>query len=255
MGQQGRSATGGEPVLYHRVCDLPERLRPREELERQGAENVSDRVLLAVLLRGGIRGQNVMDLAEHLLRTHGSLTALAAASVEELAALRGMGRVKALTLKAALELARRLPREGQREESPLRTPEDAARILRETASPLDQERFWVLKLDAKNRLRGVPEEITRGILDASLIHPREVFRRAIQGNCAAVIVVHNHPSGDPTPSAEDVRVTRQLVQAGRIVGIKVMDHVVLGRRHAERQNDYVSLREAGLVDFSDGANA
>lgn len=244
-----------DPSAPYRVCDMPVRLRPREAVERLGVEGVPDQVLLAILLRSGAKGMNVVDLAERLLRIYGSLTALSRASVEELTAnrnLRGLGKVKAQMLKAALELARRVADERRDERgSVVRSPEDAAAILRETAKALEHERFWTLPLDAKNRLKWGVEEISRGILDSSLVHPREVFKRAIQWGCAAVVLVHNHPSGDPTPSAEDVRITRQLVQAGQVIGIKVLDHIVLGRPSAERVRDFVSLREAGVVEFTD----
>jgi DNA repair protein RadC len=239
--------------LRYRICDIPARLRPREAMERHGAEHVSDAVLLAILLRSGSRGLNVMDLAEKLLVRYGSLTALARTSVAALAgdpALRGLGKVKAQALLAAFELARRIADEAREERGAhVRTPEEAAAVLRELAKPLDHERFWALMLDSRNRLKGGVNEVSKGILDSSLVHPREVFKPAIQSGCAALILVHNHPSGDPAPSSEDLRITRQLIQAGQVIGIKVLDHVILGRRAAEGARDYVSLREAGLVQF------
>ena len=238
---------------YYRMRDLPERLRPREEVERRGIEHVSDAVLLAILLRSGAKSMNVADLAAGLIAKYGSLTALSRVSVEELAgdrAFPGLGKVKAQVLKAALELARRMAEEARSETTPVvRSPGDAACVLREKAKPLDRERFWALLLDSKNRMKGEAEEISKGILDASLVHPREVFQKAVLSGCAAVILVHNHPSGDPTPSAEDLRITRQLVQAGGVLGIHVLDHVILGRKTPERQSDYLSLREAGMVEF------
>lgn len=240
------------PVCY-RVCDLPARLRPREAIERQGVEQVSEVALLAVLLRSGSAGMNVVDLAEAILRHYGSLTSVARASVEELASNRrfkGLGKVKAQTVKAALELARRLSDETKDERGVfVRSPEDAASVLRSSARVLDHERFWTLLLDTRNRVKGTAQEVSKGILDASLVHPREVFKPAIQSGCAALVLVHNHPSGDPTPSAEDVRITRQLVQAGQVIGIKVLDHVVLGRKTGDRDRDFLSMRESGIVEF------
>jgi DNA repair protein RadC len=240
------------PVCY-RVCDLPARLRPREAIERQGVEQVSEVALLAVLLRSGSAGMNVVDLADAILRHYGSLTAVARASVEELASNRrfkGLGKVKAQTVKAALELARRMADETKDERGVfVRSPEDAASVLRSSARVLDHERFWTLLLDTRNRVKGAAQEVSKGILDASLIHPREVFKPAIQSGCAALVLVHNHPSGDPTPSAEDVRITRQLVQAGQVIGIKVLDHVVLGRKTGDRERDFLSMRESGIVEF------
>jgi DNA repair protein RadC len=258
MGQQKSRNNGNEGGLSYaietsawRVRDLPERLRPREEIDRVGVENVSDDVLLAVLLRSGTKGVSVVELAKGLMKEYGSLTALAGVSVEELAAKkgRGMGRVKAQVLKAALELARRLGQESAPKHDRVRTPEDAARTLRNEAKTLDKEVFWALLLDSKNNLKGKPVEVTKGLLNASLVHPREVFREAIKLNVAAVVVVHNHPSGDPTPSAEDVRITKQLVEAGRIVGIKVIDHVILGKPSGTDGKDFMSVREAGVVNF------
>ena len=196
-----------------------------------------------------------MDLAERMLVKHGSLTALSRVSVEDLTAdktLKGLGRVKAQMIKAALDLARRMAEETRDERGGfVRTPEDVAGVMRELARGLDHERFWVLNLDTRNRLKGHPHEISRGILDSSLVHPREVFKRAIQGGCAAIVLVHNHPSGDPAPSAEDIRLTRQLIQAGQIVGIKVLDHMILGRRTPDQLRDFLSLRESGAVEFGE----
>ncbi|MDI6774635.1 MAG: DNA repair protein RadC [Verrucomicrobiota bacterium] len=192
-----------------------------------------------------------MELARELLHKYGSLTALAGASVEELRkAEKGIGKVKALEIKAALEIGRRLTEESLPKRLSIRTADDAARLLRERARLLDREMFWVVLLDSKNRLKGRPVDVTSGLLDASLVHPREMFREAIRAAAAAVMLAHNHPSGDPTPSAEDIRITRQLVQAGKVVDIKVMDHVILGKSGAPGQKDFLSLREAGMADFS-----
>lgn len=247
------SAPADPAGVCYRVRDLPLRLRPREAVDRQGIENVSDAVVLALLLRTGSPGVNVMELAERMLVKYGSLTALSRASVEELTAdpiLKGLGRVKAQMIRAALDLARRMADETRDERGRfIRTPEDAAGVIRESARGLDHERFWTLNLDTRNRLKGIPLIISQGILDSSLVHPREVFKLAIQAGCAALVVVHNHPSGDPSPSAEDIRLTRQLIQAGQVIGIKVLDHVILGRRSEGGSRDYISLRESGLVSF------
>ena len=241
--------------LCYRICDIPARLRPREAIERQGVENVSDEVILAVLLRTGSRGLNVLDLAERILFKYGSLTALARASVEELSqekSFKGLGRVKAQMLRSALDLARRMAEETRDERGGfVRTPEDAADLMREQARGLDHERFWTLNLDTRNRLKGTPREISKGILDASLVHAREVFKSAIQLGGAALVLVHNHPSGDPSPSAEDIKLTRQLVQAGQVIGIKVLDHIIVGRKHSGKSKDFLSLRESGLVTFDE----
>lgn len=236
-----------------RVCDMPANLRPREEFERIGAENVSDAVLLALILRTGTQGSNVVQLSQQLLSKYGSLTALSRVSAKELAVdkeLPGIGIVKAQMIKAAMELAQRLTRECVGENPLITTPEQAAAVLRERARVLQHEVFWALMLDTKNRLIGEPQQISEGTLNSSLVHPRELFKRALQHSCAAIILAHNHPSGDPTPSAEDIKVTRQLIGAGEVMGIKVLDHIVVGHRRHHADTDFLSLREAGLVNFS-----
>jgi len=250
---EARYGLTDEATVLRRVCDLPVRLRPREEVERRGIANVSDVVLLAILLRTGAKGLSVVELSERILFKYGSLTALSRATAGEWAAdpqLKGLGKVKSQILFAALDLARRLSEETRDERGRcIQTPEDAAEVLRETARVLDHERFWALILDTRNRMKGGPMEISKGILDSSLVHAREVFRPAIHAGCAAVVLVHNHPSGDTSPSTEDIRLTRQLVQAGQVIGIKVLDHVILGRKTSGKTHDYLSLRESGVVEF------
>jgi DNA repair protein RadC len=162
-----------------------------------------------------------------------------------------MGPCKAQVLKAALELGRRLTEEAVPASVTLRTPAQVAAVLREQARALDRERFWVLLLDVKNRLVKAPVEVSQGLLDTCPAHPREVFREAILAACANVILAHNHPSGDPAPSGEDIRLTKQLVQAGRMVGIPVLDHVILGRLRESGGEDFASLRESGAVSFNE----
>lgn len=236
-----------KPALL-RVQDLPEQQQPRAMLDRFGPEHVPDAVLLAILLRSGARGMNVVDLANDMLRSYGTLTELARASVEELMEFKGVGRVKAQMLKSALELARRMAAERQPDRVYVRTPDDVLHLLRETSRPLDQEVFWLLLLDTKNALKKEPVEVTRGILNASLVHPREVFREAIRSAAAAVVLVHNHPSGDPSPSREDLAITRQLIEASKILEIDILDHVILGQGERPEQACF-SLRESGLVKF------
>ena len=234
-----------------RIKDLPGHRRPRELALEAGVPNVPDEVLVAILLRAGTRGQSVIDLARQVLDRHqGSLAKLAAAHHDELRALgiKGLGPVKILELQAAFELGRRAAAERTEILPLIREPAHVLDLLRKETARLDQETFWVLMLDQKYRLRRAPEAVTKGILDASFAHPREVFREAIRMASAAIIVAHNHPSGDPTPSAEDVRSTRQLVETGKIVGIQLLDHIVIGGKKPQPA-PYVSLREAGLVDF------
>lgn len=232
-----------------RVKDMPAQLRPREEFERVGAENVSDAVLLALILRTGTKGMNVVEVSQRLLTAFGSLTALAKASVKELQAVNSIGPVKAQMIKAAMELAQRLTRESVGESPLITTPEQAAAVLRERARVLQHEIFWALMLDTKNRLIGEPKQISQGTLNSSLVHPRELFKKAVEHSCAAIILAHNHPSGDPTPSSEDIKVTKQLIGAGEVMGIKILDHIIIGHRKQHNASDFLSLRESGLVQF------
>lgn len=238
------------PISARRICDIPEEQRPRETFARDGAEQVNDRVLLAILIRNGVPGHSAVDIADELLNRFGSLPALAREPVEELARLPGLGPVKAQILKAALELGRRLPHATTPERLEVRTPADAARLIGPRATGLEVEEFWVILLDTKYRLRRPPMAIARGILDACLVHPREVFKEAIRACAAAVVLVHNHPSGDPSPSREDLKLTRQLVEVGRVVDIEVLDHVIVGQKSDRNPQGFTSLRESGLVSFS-----
>ncbi|MCL5676761.1 MAG: DNA repair protein RadC [Firmicutes bacterium] len=227
------------------VKDLPPGERPRERLASLGAAALSEAELLALLLHTGTAGASALDVARGLLglgQDPGdavrSLEYLASAPLEELAALKGVGLAKAARLKAALELGQRLA--AARGKRPaIRRPEDAAQLVMDSMRHLDREHFQVLYLDTKHRVLGV-EEVSVGHLSASLVHPRELFKGAIRRSAAAVILVHNHPSGDPTPSAEDLDLTARLAEAGRILGIDVLDHIVIG------DNQYASFRERGL---------
>ncbi len=240
-----------------RVKDMPERLKPREIMDRMGKENVSDDILLSIILRSGARGTNVLDLARKLLQDYGSLTALASSSVEELCVkdsqktscrYKGLGKVKAQVLMAALQIGKNMVQETLPKRFCIKSPDDTYRLLKDHAQTLDTEIFWVLHLDAKNHLKSAPYTVTRGLLDASLVHPREVFREAIRSATAAIVVAHNHPSGDPSPSTEDLRITRQLVDAGKIIDIKLLDHVIIGKNR-DHQDVFFSMREKGSVNF------
>ena len=232
-----------------RVHDLPLQSQPREAVRRYGVENVPDEALLAVILRSGTKGLNVADLARGLLKEYGSLTGLARTSVEDLAGVHGMGPVKAQVLACALEIGHRIQEEKLGESPSITSPASVARLLGARAKSLEEEIFWVLLLDTKNRLKGQPQVVTRGILDASLVHPREVFREAVRTSTSSVILAHNHPSGDSAPSQEDLRVTRQLIDAGKLLDIRVLDHVIVGIESGDGSPGFTSLREAGLVEF------
>jgi DNA repair protein RadC len=197
--------------------------------------------LIALLLRTGARGSDAVDVARTLLARCGGLDRLECAPPSELAAVAGVGRAKAATLVAAFELGRRCAASHLPEGASLRSPEDVFNRFSLRLRRLTQERFVVVMLDGRHRV--VSEEVvSQGTLTASLVHPREVFRPALRASAAALILVHNHPSGDPTPSAEDRTVTARLARAGEILGIRVLDHVVVAER------GYVSLREEGALE-------
>ena len=203
--------------------------RPRERLRSLGPRGLTVAELLAILVGSGVSGRSAVDIARAISRDlAGSLQRLAALDVSELEHMPGVGRATASHIVAALELGRRVATQTQGESDRIRGPADVFRRMGPRLQDLAQEEFHTLLLNARHRvMREV--FVTRGILDASLIHPREVFRPALGEGAAALILVHNHPSGDPTPSVEDRAVTRQLVEAGRVLGIPVLDHVVVGR--------------------------
>ena len=221
------------------IKDLPLDERPRERLARAGESALSTTELLAIILRTGVGGESVLDMATRLISRYGGLPGLARASLAELQAEKGLGPAKTAQLKAALELGRRMLLAAPDERFVVRSPADVAQLMIAEMAHLEQEHFRALYLDTRNRLLGV-ETVYVGSLNASHIRVSEVFREAVKRNCAAIIVVHNHPSGDPTPSPEDVEVTRHLVAAGSLLDIEVLDHLIIG------QQRFVSLRERGL---------
>ena len=227
-----------------RIHDLPAQDRPRERLAANGAEKLSNAELVAILLRTGLKGMSAIHVAEQLLWQFGSLENLARAPLEELRKVKGIGRDKAVTLKAAFTLARKMAEELRHESPVLDTPERIADLLREDHRHANAETFQVVLLNTRRRLIKV-ETLSQGTLDTILVHPRDVFRSAITANAAAIVIVHNHPSGDPTPSEADIKVTRDLIRAGQLLKIDVLDHVILGRATPERSKEYASLRELG----------
>ena len=227
-----------------RLKDQPASERPRERLVARGPDALTHAELIAILLRTGLKGVNVVQVGQNLVQKFGSLNALAQAPVDELRKIPGIGRDKAATLVAAFALARRMEQE-RREESPvLDNPATVANFMRESGRLKNVEAFQVLLLNTRKKLIRV-EKISEGTLDTILVHPREVFRAAISANAAGIVLVHNHPSGDPTPSEADIKVTRDLIRAGQLLKIEVVDHVILGRAAAGRAKDWSSLRELG----------
>ena len=227
-----------------RIHDLPLHERPRERLAAEGAEKLPASYLIAILLRTGLKGMSAIHVAEQLIKQFGSFQNLACASVEDLRRVKGVGPDKAVTLKAAFDLARRMAAEIRHESPLLDTPERVAQMLREEIRLAEVEQFLVILLNTRRRLIRV-EPISDGTLDTILVHPREVFRTAIAANASAIVLAHNHPSGDPTPSEADIKVTRDLIRAGHLLKIEVLDHVIIGRATQERPRDYVSLKELG----------
>jgi DNA repair protein RadC len=223
------------------IKDLPEVERPRERLVLFGPQELRTSELLAILLRTGTKGVTATALAEKLLARFGTLREMAEASVEELAEIPGVKRAKACQVKAALELARRLESRSEQETAcregdgllgaDVSDARAAAQVVRELVREPGKESFWALALDARSRLRNV-QKVSIGSLETTIAHPREVFEKAVRAKAAAIIVTHNHPSGDPSPSDDDIRLTRRLVEAGKILGIKLLDHVIIaGDQH------------------------
>jgi DNA repair protein RadC len=221
------------------VCDMPLDERPRERLQYYGAGALSSAELLAILLRGGVQGESVVHLAMRLLSQYGGLSGLAQASFGELTQMRGIGPAKVTQVKAAFELGRRLLVESPHERPQIRSPADAANLVMVEMGLLEQEHLRLMLLDTKNRVLEMPT-VYVGNLNTSLIRVGELFRYAIRANCAGMIVVHNHPSGDPTPSPEDIRVTERIVDAGDLMDVEIVDHLIIGRQR------FVSLKERRL---------
>ncbi len=226
-------------MSYITVKEMPVDERPRERLMRVGPQALSTAELLAIILRVGVGGENVLTMAQRILATYEGLGGIARADFAQLAAEHGLGPAKTAQILAALELGRRLMAESPEERWQIRAPSDAAHILMPKLSFQQQEHFAILYLDTRNRVSD-QEVLYVGSLNTSLVRVAEVFRGAVRRNCAALIVAHNHPSGDPNPSPEDVSLTRRLVDAGKLLEVDVLDHLVIGH------NRYVSLRERSL---------
>ncbi len=240
MAASGSQTRVGEPRAHRSIREWREDERPRERLLRYGAAVLSDAELLAIFIGSGTQGFSALDVARELLQRFGSLTEIASRDVSELRSVRGMGTVRAVVLAAAAELARRLQAEPFSARKVIRSPEDVARMYIPRFRGARTESFHVLLLNAAHQVvREVP--VSTGTLTASLVHPREVFRLAITESAAAVILLHNHPSGNAEPSPEDVAVTRQLVSAGTLLDIPVLDHIIIAG------DAYTSLRERGLM--------
>jgi DNA repair protein RadC len=222
------------------IKDVPKEERPRERLLKYGASALSNQELLAIIFGHGSKNESVMSLAQRVLIHFEGLPLLKDATVEELMAIRGIGKVKAIHLIACLELGKRIHSFKPSEKYVIRSPEDGAGFVMEELRHLNQEHFVVLFLNTKNQVIH-QQTIFIGSLNASIVHPREIFREAVKRSSASIICAHNHPSGDPTPSQEDIQVTRRLSECGKMIGIELLDHIVIGDRK------YVSLKEKGYL--------
>jgi DNA repair protein RadC len=225
---------------YQSIREWPENERPRERLLHYGAQNLSDAQLVAILLRNGGGGKSALDLAIEILSAFRNLEDIEQASSGEFLKFKGMGHAKVAQLKAAFELGRRLLQKTSEKGPVFSSGRDVFHHFNHRLKNLRKEIFWCAMLDAKNRIFR-DNRISEGTLTNSLIHPREAFRDAIRESAASVLFVHNHPSGDPTPSREDILVTERLVQSGEIIGIRVLDHVIIG------DNTYISMMEKGYI--------
>lgn len=223
----------------YRITDLPADERPRERLARLGPQALTTAELLAILLRIGVSGESSVHVGQRLLAEFGGLPGLQRAPFEELCGQHGIGAAKAAQLKAAIELGRRLTLASPEDRPSVNSPADAAALVTYEMSALEQEHLRVILLDTRNRVLDIIE-VYKGSVNSSQVHVGELFKAAIRRNAAALIVVHNHPSGDPTPSPDDVAVTRAIVQAGRLLDVDVLDHMIIG------QGRWVSLKERGL---------
>ena len=214
--------------------------RPRERLIRQGSESLSNQELIAILLRTGTRKESVLVLANRVLSSFDKIQDLKDATIEEFMTVKGVGEAKAVQLLAAVEIGKRLYQKRSEGRYTIRSPEDAAAYLMTDMSSLSQEHFVVLFLNVKNEVLH-KQTIFIGSLNSSIVHPREIFREAVKRSAASIICAHNHPSGNPAPSPEDIEVTKRLIEAGLVMGIEVLDHVIVG------DHQFISLKEKGYM--------
>jgi DNA repair protein RadC len=234
-------ATTEAPVYRPTVRELPADERPRERMERYGAATLQTSELLAIIFGSGIHGENVVDVSARLLRDFGGLGGLLAAELPMLRRQRGLGPARAMQLKAALELGRRLNVLAPEQKPQITSPLDIASLVSLEMAYLAQEQLRVICLDTKNFVIH-QQTIYQGTVNSSLVRAAEVFRPAVTRNCLTIVVVHNHPSGDPTPSPEDVRTTEQLRKAGELLDVELLDHIIIG----QGQGRYVSMKERRL---------
>jgi DNA repair protein RadC len=222
------------------IRDFPQDERPRERFISNGPESLSNHELIAILLRTGTKDESVLQLSNRLLTSFEGLRLLKAATLEEITSIKGIGQAKAIQILAAVEIGRRITNLNDNDRYVIRSPEDGANYVMNDMRFLSQEHFVCLYLNTKNQVLH-KKTIFIGSLNASIVHPREVFREALKRSAASIIALHNHPSGDPAPSREDIEVTKRLVECGKMIGIDVLDHIIIG------ENKFVSLKEKGYL--------
>ncbi len=222
------------------IHDLPRPERPRERLQRFGPEALSAQELLALVIGRGIPKKSVMNIAQELLVKFGNVKAISQATIEELSQIKGIGLAKAAQIKACFELGRREELEPELKNFDIKDPEAVVKAIRASIKDKAKEHFKLILLNPRNKIIGI-STISIGILNASLVHPREVFKDAIMHTAASVVLAHNHPSGDPEPSEDDITITKRLIEVGKILGIEVLDHIIIGK------NNFCSFKERGLI--------
>ena len=225
---------------FLKITDLPENERPRERLLKYGADALSNGELLAIILRTGTMGENIISLSNRIIKECGGLNGLLSSSSEEFMNLNGIGEAKAAQLLALAEISKRFKTFKAGEEYKISQPKDAAELVMENMRYLKQEYLKLLMLNTKNVVIAV-KDVSIGSLNSSIVHPREVFCEAIKKSSASIIICHNHPSGDPTPSNEDINVTHRLRESGKLLGIDLLDHIIIG------DGKYISLKEKGIL--------
>lgn len=236
-GEQMQTETQMQTLM---IRDFPQDERPRERFITNGPQSLSNHELVAILLRTGTSQESVLQLSNRLLSHFEGLRMLKAASLEEITAIKGIGKAKAIQLLAAVELGRRIANLAYDDRYVIRSPEDGAKYVMNDMRFLSQEHFVCLYLNTKNQVMH-KQTVFIGSLNASIVHPREVYKEALKRSAASIICIHNHPSGDPAPSREDIEVTKRLVECGKIIGIELLDHLIIG------ENKFVSLKEKGYL--------
>lgn len=223
-----------------KIMDLPENERPREKLIRYGADSLSNGELLAVILRTGSSNENIISLSNRILKERGGLNGLLESNASDFINLKGIGEAKASQLLALAEIYKRFKSFKSGDTFRITDPKSAADLVMESMRYLKQEQLKVIMLNTKNIVLSI-KDVSLGSLDSSIVHPREVFAEAIRKSSASIIICHNHPSGDPTPSGEDINVTRRLKECGKLLGIELLDHLIIGN------GSFISLREKGIL--------